>query len=258
VSRILASQEFEEIPGFWGLQFRASPTPAQTVFDVVFGILMPLGCFYLDPGIVAGDSSTPLGRLSIFIYSLSALAIFMLALWFLFEHRMGSGAAVFSGVFLAGAICSFSIGVLILPLTLIGILFVVGLLGLVPFLTGFVYLRNAVRAINACKPAAGGPIRIRAGVIVLSAVAALGLPALGQWKINDIVRQSMAEIISQDSGSPDAAIGRIKRLRWLVDADEIVRAYEMETNAERKERLGRAYKGITGEDIETRLRILRD
>jgi hypothetical protein len=73
-----------------------------------------------------------------------------------------------------------------------------------------------------------------------------------------MVNKSMAEIIDQNSGPIDAPVARIKRLHLVIDTDRIVREYEKETATARKERLGRAYKEITGEDIELRLRIMKD
>jgi hypothetical protein len=68
----------------------------------------------------------------------------------------------------------------------------------------------------------------------------------------------MTEILDENSASIDVPVARIKRLHLVVDTDRIVREYEKETNTVRKERLARAYSGITGEEIETRLRILND
>jgi hypothetical protein len=87
---------------------------------------------------------------------------------------------------------------------------------------------------------------------------AIGLPGAVQWAIIEIVKQSIAVILDPNSESIDAPVARIKRLHLVVDTDRIVREYEKETNAARKERLGRAYKEITGEEIETRLRVLND
>lgn len=92
----------------------------------------------------------------------------------------------------------------------------------------------------------------------MSAVIAIGLPGFAQWKVNDIVKQSMSEILSNDSDSAEAAVKRIKRFHWAVDANRIVREYEGETDATRRVRLGKAYKEITGEEIERRLMILKD
>lgn len=256
MNSILVSQPIQERAGFWERQFSATQTPGQMVFDVVFGLLMPLFCFYFDPGIVRRGAFTPLGDLSIFIYAFSGLAIVALFIWLVFVRRNRSSNPILGGVLLAGATVSFSIGVMILPLTLIGILFVIGLLGLVPFVTGFVYLRNGVRAIGPGNPVASRSPRV--ATVVCAAVIAIGLPGVAQWTVIRIVRQSIAEILDQNSPSIEAPVARIKRLHLVVDTDRIVREYEKEPETKRRERLGRAYREITGEEIETRLRILND
>lgn len=256
MNSILASNAIEDRGGFWARQVGDSPTSRQVVFDVVFGILMPLFCFYFDPGIIRARFSTQLGELSVILYGFSGLAILTLSIWLVFGHRMRSLTAIFGGVLVAGAIISFSIGVMILPLTLIGIIFVIGLLGFVPFLTGFVYLRNALRAIGHGGPAAYRSPRV--ATVVFSAMIAIGLPGMAQWAVIEIVRQSIAEILDQNSQSVDVPVARIKRLHLVVDTDRIVREYEKEPDRARRERLGRAYKEITGEEIDSRLRVLND
>lgn len=52
MNAIFANHTIEERDGFKARQVSAARTPAQVVFDVVFGILMPVFCFYFDPGIV--------------------------------------------------------------------------------------------------------------------------------------------------------------------------------------------------------------
>lgn len=256
MNSILANHAIEDKGGFWARQLSGPRTPGQLVFDFVFGIVMPVFCFYLDPGIVRAGLFSPVGELSLFIYAFSGLAIIALFVWLVFGHRMGSLGTIFGGVLVAGAIVSTSIGVLILPLTLIGILVVIGLLGFVPFITGFVYLRNALRAINYSGASASRLPRF--AIVVFSAVIAIALPGVAQWKVNDIAKQSTAEILDQNTQSIDAPVARIKRLRLVVDTDRFVREYEKESSPARKERLGRAYKEITGEEIERRLSILND
>ena len=113
-----------------------------------------------------------------------------------------------------------------------------------------------MRAINSGGPASYRSPRV--ATVVLSAMIAIGLPGAMQWAIIEIVKQSIAVILDPNSESIDAPVARIKRLHLVVDTDRIVREYEKETNAARKERLGRGYKEITGEEIETRLRVLND
>lgn len=253
---ILVLRDTEEHSGFWQRQLSASGTAPQLAFDILFGILMPLLCFYLDPGILNGGFRTAVSEASIFIYAFSAIAIFTLAIWLVFGYRLRATRAIFGGVLLAGSVCSFSIGIMILPLTLLGILFLIGLLGFVPFLTGFVYFRNGWRAVRQNN--SGAERASRFSIVVLSALVAVAIPALGQWKATNIVKQSMGEILNQDAGPSDSAVRRIKQLRWIVDTDQIVREYQKEVTGARKERLAKAYKDITGTEIEDRLRRLND
>ena len=256
MNSILANHPIDEKEGFWGRQLSGAPTPAQIIFDIVFGILLPLFCFYFDPGIVKGGFSTPIGRLGFLIYAFSGLAITTLFLWLLFGNRMRAAKSVLAGVLVAGAIVASSIGVLILPLTLIGILAVIGLLGLVPFFTGFVYLRNALRAMHCGGRSGSRPARFV--TVLVSAMVAIALPSGAQWTANKIVEQSFAEILDQDAPSFDAPVARIKRLHLIFDTDRFIREYEKESNPARRERLALAYKGITGDEIERRLSVLND
>jgi len=251
VNSILASDAIEQRRGFWARQFGASPTSSQIVFDFLFGILMPVSCFYFDPGIVGGAPRAPLGQAIIFIYGFSGLAIVTLFVWIAFGNRLRSLTPIFAGVLLASAFVSNAIGVIIFPLTLIGILFIVGVLGLVPFVTGFVYLRNALRAFRQRGQVSRS---LYAAGVVFSGVLAIGLPGAAQWSVTKMVNQSIAEILDEKSGSVDVPVARIKRVHLYVDTDPIVSEYEAESDPTRRERLSRAYKEITGEDIDHRLR----
>jgi hypothetical protein len=246
--------------GFWHRQFTHDSTTHQIVFDVMFGILMPLACFYLDPGIIqSGMFDRDLRMISHapLVYSISAIAMFTLMIWLAFATRIKAAGAIFAGVFVSGAVCSFTIGIIILPITFLGLFIIIGVLGFVPFFTGFVYLRNAIRAIGSANPFIG-----RSAVAAATSVGLLfaaGLPAAGEFAISSIVKRSMNQILAhEDPASFEVAVQRIKRVRWAVDRNLLVRAYEAEPNQERKSRLARAYKEITGEEIEYRLRVLND
>jgi len=256
MNSILVADKTEEKAGFWLRQLTGSTTPRKRIIDLLFGILLPLLCFYFDPGIIRGAISEPLAHKEVLIYSLSAISILGLLLWLILGDRGNKGTAVLGGIMLAGAICSFSIGVLILPIAIIGLLLIIGALGFIPFFTGWVYLRNALDAISAGK--ASNTIYSRIGVAVLATFLAIGIPAAAQWKINSMIDQSMVEIVSGTDNDFEAAIRRIKRFHLALNTDKLVREYEKEGVPERKERLRRAYKEITGDEIDYRLRILND
>jgi hypothetical protein len=247
--------------GFWRRQFDEPPTPAQTIFDVIFGIAMPVLCFLLDPGIIKGQGDLPfvafsLSHYSPFIYSLTALAIPTLGLWLGIGKRTRALGALISGVLLAGAMCSFFIGVAILPLSALALMAVIGALGFTPLVTGLVYLRNAIRSNSWSRVHATRSRTLRA--LVLGFTIAVAAPGLANWEASRLVTLSMDEILQGDAVSIEAAVHRIRYLQWYANPDPIVFAYKGETDPNRKERLAKAYEKMTGEDIEDRLYRQRD
>jgi hypothetical protein len=238
---------------FWRRQFSFERTTHQVIFDAVFGIAFPIVCFYYDPGFIRGEFASSLPKLSIFIYGVSALQIIAMVVWLTVGHRSTVASMLLSGCFLSGATLSISIGIAILPFTLIGIFFLIGLLGFVPFLTGFVYLRNGVRALH--RGFAGTDRLLRAGAVVF-ALLVLGFPAALQWQVSLIFNSSMNEILASDSS--DDAIRRMKLIKPFVESDNIALRYAQESDSDRRRRLARAYREITGRDLEERISILED
>jgi hypothetical protein len=144
--------------GFLSRQFEPRATRAQKVFDVVVGIVLPVLCLYFDPLVFRGDmmGAPVLGRFRLFAYAVVAVEICALALWLAAGARVKEWGGMLGGAMLAGALFSFVVGVLILPFSLIGLMVLIGALGFVPFLTAFVYLRNAWRAAGALGRAGAG------------------------------------------------------------------------------------------------------
>src|SRR5688500_17666560 len=125
-------------------QFDESPTGGQLKFDIAFGVVLPILCFLFDP-FVFRDFDGGAGAFEMyqsFTYALSALEMATLGVWLLARGRLGEWAAAAGGVMLAGALFCFAVGLMLLPFSLLGLLFIIGALGFTPFFTGFVYLRN--------------------------------------------------------------------------------------------------------------------
>src|SRR5262245_23791254 len=150
-------------PRFFARQFSDKATSHQSAFDILFGIVAPILCFVFDPIVFKNSFNLlpfeeGLSRFALFVYLFSALAIITLALWLILAGRSSSLNAIIAGVLLAGAACSLVIGILILPLSLLGLFFMfIGIFGFIPFFTAFVYLRNGVRAVRAATRLAGQP-----------------------------------------------------------------------------------------------------
>jgi hypothetical protein len=110
--------------GFWRRQFDDAPTRAQRWFDVTFGVVMPILCFYFDPVVFRGGLLNDNGlypKVQLYAYTISALEIVALCAWLFAAGRRGLGPAVLTGVLLGGAIFSFVTGVMILPYSIFGL-----------------------------------------------------------------------------------------------------------------------------------------
>lgn len=233
-------------------QFRGEATLAQVIFDITIGIVLPILCLVFDPLVFRnGIHGAPLaGRFLFFAYGFIAIQIIALAVWLSLGSRAGEWCGVLSGIMLAGALFSVGIGIFLLPFSLFGLVILVGALGFTPFLTAFIYLRNARRALKA----AGAQIT-RGGIFVtllFGATLALGTPAFAHWRINKLIERSLAEVVEGDDTQSAAAARRLRQIGWFDsgELDQVVWAYGRATDPQRKERLARAYFKLTGEDIE--------
>lgn len=139
---------------FMGRQFHLEPTIRQTRFDWAFGVVLPLVCIAADPFVFrswSGMGQAMLGRYTIFAYTLGIVSIMSMAAWLLWGQKLGELRPYIGGLFLVGSAISLIVGVILLPYSLIGMFFLIGFLGFTPLFSGFVYLRNAVRAIEGAE-----------------------------------------------------------------------------------------------------------
>lgn len=149
-------------------------------FDWTFGVVLPIVCVAADPivfrsDILVTEHNVLLGDYRAFAYVLSAVSIMAMAAWLLWGQRLGEGRPFLGGLFLVGAAISTLVGVVIFPYSVIGLLFLLyGALGFTPLFAGFVFLRNAVRAIDGA--ADGLPKRYVFRAAALAALYALVVP----------------------------------------------------------------------------------
>src|SRR5262245_46859484 len=118
------------------------PAPAtrpRTTVAWLFGVVLPIICFVFDPIIF---TEATYARFAVGAYLLAVIAIAALVLNLTSHGRAGRHAFV-RGVLFSAGIFALVVGIVILPLAVLGTLFVgIGLLGLVPFGTAYVYLRK--------------------------------------------------------------------------------------------------------------------
>ncbi len=247
---------------FWARQFSNDVTTTQLIFDVVFGVVAPFLCFVFDPIVFNnGFGGTPfspdLARFKLLVYLFSGLAIITLSLWLILRGRSGRLNAIIAGVLLSGSFFSLLIGILILPLSILGfILLLIGIFGFTPFLVAFVYLRNGVRALNTAKPLLDQPQL--AASLMLGAVLVIAPSVIAHRQVSRIGTQSMNDLLTGDAHAAESATERLRYFAWTVDLDQVVWRYSGETDQTRKATLAKAYREITGNDITGRQMALLD
>ena len=156
-----------------------------------------------------------------------------------------------------GGLFSFLIGVLILPLSLIGLIFLIGAAGFTPFVTSFVYLRNGIRGLRSQD--INSPYQSRFQVALASVVIALALPVFVSMQLSRAVSSSIDTLINGDAAQAERTKNRMKWLTFIPESEthRLVSAYEREFNPAKKEILRQAYTTLTGQDINHR-RLLLD
>src|SRR5260221_14757198 len=149
------SKRYDESVGsnFWRRQFRKESTSEQRVFDSIFGIIVPLFCAVADPAIFKGSliGDAFLGAYKPFAYILGLASVVALGIWLSIGRRSRLLSCLFSGLFLAGAIFSLAVGIILIPLSVVGLAIGIGVLGFAPFLSAFVYARNTVRIYHSAN-----------------------------------------------------------------------------------------------------------
>ncbi|HEV7842869.1 MAG TPA: hypothetical protein VGO69_04190 [Pyrinomonadaceae bacterium] len=253
--------EAKRKPGFWQRQFQQQATKKQKVFDVVFGVTLPVLCFIFDPIVFRGNfiGGAPLfGKLQFLAYAIAFIEISTLLIWLRARERLGAHAVTVGGFLYTGALISLLIGIVLLPLSLIGLVFGIGILGFTPFVTFIVFWRNGRRAINLCLERVSRERKL--GALVLGIIFVVGGPLAAHLKISQVSHASLTKILEGDAREAEEASEQLRLIGYLTytNTDKTVWAYNGEQDQTRRARLARAYLKITGKDIEARNTYLFD
>lgn len=157
-------------------------TPPKTqmryVFDVAFGIIVPVVCFYYDPLILKQTPPLTCGspllgiNTAYYVYPAVGIGILTLLIWLRGGDWLPKWGAFFSGIFLTGTVTAIILG---LPLVIFGF---------PAWLAAYVYGRNAKEAWQLAEPTANKGeliLRILAGVLFL-----LGLTWIGFFLLKNL------------------------------------------------------------------------
>ena len=246
-------------PGFWARQFAPEVTPGQNVFDVFFGVLLPVVCLVADPIVFKGGSLMGGGtfaRYALPAYLFLGGSILAMAFWLATRRP----ALLLAGPFFVGGVVALGVGVVLLPLSLVMAIVGIGLLGLVPFGTAVTFLRNGVRAGHAARARRPGPHVV--AVALLLAALAVGVPAGAHRFVERRLSQALTAAVSADPRARGGGVATLRRYTRLLPEgaglDRIVWVWHAERDPERKARLADVYAAVAGTDVESRWYALND
>jgi len=247
-----AKHESEELPGFLRDQFDDEPTRQRVAFDWVFAVTLPVVCLIFDP-IVFSDGGV-FSSLRVFGYLAIGFGMLSFVVWRLWSNLSRWPAGILGGCMIGGFVFSLGLGVLLFPLSVAGIMMLIGVLGLTPLFTSFSLLRNGVLAARAAKLS-----RSCTRLSVCLGIALFFIASAGpQWGANRVAANAMRRILNGSDADRSDAIATLKLLRPVANLDTIVFAWEKELDDVRKSALASAYEELTGTSVDDRLTRLRD
>jgi len=222
----------------WRRQFVTPATRAQRIFDALAGILLPAACLCADTIFFQGPHAV-FREFRSKAYILSAFEMAILVLSWFSDGRPKLLAGLLWGPLAAGACFGSIVGVAILPWSIGGLVFFMGILGFSPFLCTFVYGRGAVRAYRSAR------LRLRPAAFLLSTVLGLQAAFLCPYLADRVAHRLAAEatdtVIHGDEVSADAALRRLCWIGWAAGPKEIGKLWaDPGPEGPRKERMLRA------------------
>lgn len=237
---------------FWWRQYHGPYTAAQRIFDSCFGVLAPVLCVVFDPAVFKGMGSGFIGQFRLLSYIEIAIGVTALS-YFLLRRRP---SLCLAGVLWGGAAFSVMLGVAILPLTLLGLLILVGVFGLTPFVSGFAFSRSAYRCWSECQMRNARARALR--IVVLSAVLTVLVPGGIQSSLAYAEDRTIASVTKGSDAEFKHTLAMLRYIGWAMNGDRVVEEYQHTSDANQRSRLARAYQAIAGRNIEERLAELAD
>ena len=244
--------------GFFRRQIQSEATSNQKIFDWVFGIILPIICFYFDPIVFKGgiwEIGDPIfADYRAFAYLLSITSILSLFTFMIWGKKLKWLNSFLSGLLIISAIISLSIGIMIFPISLLGLFVLVGAMGFTPLFTSFVYLRNGIRAFEDAQPFFSFSMAVRSAV--LSAVLSLAVPYLANAKM----QYALETMLNGDANRVQQMGKKFKYVAPLVNTSALVRQYRIEQDysEEKRKAIANLYQELSGEDIEQAINVMND
>lgn len=237
----LGEERRKKLSTFWRRQFQIETTEKQRDFDLIFGIVLPTACFLFDPLVFRGGySGAVLGEFKPFAYLLSYFSIMALLAFRLWGARLKWFNGFLCGLFAVAAAVSLGIGIVLSPLSLLGLIILIGAVGFTPFFTAFVFARSAVRAYRIAKPVVESKLLFNS--IILAAILSLSLPIL----VNRKIESGLQAMRNGDAQTIRATARRLKMVAPLVDANRLKGADCGNEDSAARDALFETYEELSG------------
>ncbi len=243
-----------ETVGFCRRQFQVEATKNQKIFDWMFGAILPVICFTFDPLVFKGNGAL-IGNYKSFAYLLSFISVMAISAWLIWGSKLKWLNAILAGIFGLSGVISLIIGICIFPISLLGLIVLIGALGFTPLFTSIVFLRNAVRAFHAAKPF------LEKRVLVSTAL----LCALFSFTIPFVINAKIYSLLDEmETGNVQTIRQNARMLKFvapIVNFDRLSFHYfrsSENVSPEAKQAIADAYRDLTGENIEKNARVLMD
>jgi hypothetical protein len=228
--------------GFWRRQFQPDATKSQKRFDWIFGVVLPVVCFFFDP-IVFKTSGALLGTYKPFAYILSFVSVMAMMAWLIWGAKLKWLSGALAGLFLVGGTVSLGVGVVLLPYSVFGLIIAIGALGFTPLFTSLVYLRNSLRAYESARPFLEK--RVLVNLYYLSLILSTVIPSVANVQI----KETLDEMLKGDAQTIRSNGRKLKFVAPLVNFDVLVEHYYFKDNETEKEILAEEYERLTGKDF---------
>lgn len=169
----------------------------------IFGVIAPEFVLFLDTRIPTPGSGGPVSILPFRPYSALLIHgwVLLMALWLMGRKRSAVFHGLFAGPLAAGAAFAFAVGIALLPLSLLALMFGIGVLGLVPLATGAVFRRAACIAWKAGRGRWSRGRALRNGGLAALALLA-GTAILGRMSV-EATRHCEAILVRPDVDDGD-------------------------------------------------------
>jgi len=214
--------------------------------NVAIGMVLPLVCLFFDPIVFKGMSGGHFSSFRLFAWALIGLSIVCLAAVTFWQIKNAWVLAGMGGGMFAGGVAAIVLGAYMLPLSIMGLIMIIGFLGFSPFLVGVLYLREGVSAVLKSMKLAENNGIFLAPVLGMALVA--GLPYGMQVKTDAAVKEMMLKLSTCSQTEVPQVVNQFRFLSSFAVLDPMILKWG-EANGAEKENLFAAYRQITGEDI---------